>query len=415
MGILGDVKDVKEAKMYSIEQIKAMGKNKTTENFSKLIHLFFIPVLPLEIKREIVSSIGRYDYNDDIYDFISLEAFNINNPMELIYQMFRTCLYKSGEDERFDDLRQRIMRYYNNEVINKADAFYNFKEKKEKKTVNRISKPMLLVGDAEETLSILPDNSVQLIFTSPPYYNAKEYSDYISYEAYLSKMTSVLLVLHRVLEDGRFIIINVSPVITKRLGREFESIRYPIHYDFHKILTATGFHFIDEIYWIKPEPSVPDRISGYRQTRKPLSYKPNCITESIMVYRKNADFLLDKNMRQNKSYDDYYRHEDEDIDTSNCWYITPSRDKKHPAVFPEELVRRVLKYYSFEGDTVLDCFAGSGTTGRVARSMSRVPIMCEINKDYAEAIDKANPNYYEHFEHSTHDIHDIHDTKEANV
>ncbi len=391
---------------YSIEQIKAMGKNKTKENFSKLLHLFFIPVLPLEIKREIVSSMGRYDYNDDIYDFISLEAFNNNNHMELIYQMFRTCLYKSGEDERFEDLRQRIMTYYDTEVINKANAFYNFtkgknvkgKNVKNKSAVNSTPMqltPMLLVGDAEETLSVLPDNSVQLIFTSPPYYNAREYSDYTSYEAYLKKMKSMLLVLHRVLEDGRFIIINVSPIITKRLGREFESIRYPIHYDFHRILTATGFHFIDEIQWIKPEPSVPDRISGYRQTRKPLSYKPNCITESIMVYRKNADFLLDQNMKQNK---DYERHEDEDIDTSNCWYIAPSRDKNHPAVFPEELVRKVLKYYSFEGDTVLDPFAGSGTTGRVARSMNRVPIMCEINKDYAEAIDKASPNYYERCE-----------------
>ena len=389
--------------MYSIEQIKAMGKNKTKENFSRLLRLFFIPVLPLEIKREIVSSMGRYDYNDDIYDFISLEAFNNNNHMELIYQMFRTCLYKSGEDERFEDLRQRIMTYYDNEVINKANAFYNFTKGKNVKGKNKSAVnsspmrliPMLLVGDAEKTLSILPDNSVQLIFTSPPYYNAREYSDYTSYEAYLEKMKSVLLALHRVLEDGRFIIINVSPIITKRLGREFESIRYPIHYDFHRILTATGFHFIDEIQWIKPEPSVPDRISGYRQTRKPLSYKPNCITESIMVYRKNADFLLDQNMKQNKDYD---RHEDEDIDTSNCWYIAPSRDKNHPAVFPEELVRKVLKYYSFEGDTVLDPFAGSGTTGRVARSMNRVPIMCEINKDYSEAIDKASPNYYERCE-----------------
>ena len=386
--------------MYSIEQIKAMGKNRSRENFSRLLHLFFIPVLPLEIKREIVSSMGRYDYNNDIYDFISIEAFNNNNHMELIYQMFRTCLYKSAEDERFEDLRQRIITYYDNEVINKANAFYSFnKEKnvkgKSKSVVNStptLLTPMLLVGDTEETLSLLPDSSVQLIFTSPPYYNAKEYSDYSSYETYLAKMKSVLLVLHRVLEDGRFIIINVSPIITKRLGREFESIRYPIHYDFHRILTATGFHFIDEIYWIKPEPSVPDRISGYRQTRKPLSYKPNCVTESIMVYRKNADFLLDRNMKQNKDYD---RHEDEDIDTSNCWYIAPSRDKNHPAVFPEELVRKVLKYYSFEGNTVLDPFAGSGTTGRVARSMNRVPIMCEINKDYAEAIDKASPNYYE--------------------
>ena len=70
---------------------------------------------------------------------------------------------------------------------------------------------MLLVGDTEQTLSVLPDNSVQLIFTSPPYYNAREYSDYSSYDVYLEKMKSILIALHRVLEDGRFIVINVSP------------------------------------------------------------------------------------------------------------------------------------------------------------------------------------------------------------
>ena len=375
--------------MYSVEQVKRMGKNRTESNLRVLFDLFRFP-LPIDVKREIVSSIGRYDCNDKIYEFISREAFNKNNPVELIYQMFRTCLYKSKEDRRFEELRQRIIGFYNNEVINKANAFYS-SQKSQLKPVNRIFKPVLLVGDAEEMLKTLPDNSIQLVFTSPPYYNAREYANYSSYKTYIAKMKSVLTAVHRVLEDGRFILINVSPVISRRIGREFESIRYPIHYDFHSILSEAGFYFLDEIYWIKPEPSATDRISGYRQTRKPLSYKPNCITESIMVYRKNSNFLLDKNMRQYKDYD---KHENESIDTSNCWYIAPRRNKNHPAVFPEELVRRVLKYYSFEGDAVLDPFAGSGTTGRVAASMNRLPILCEINKDYAEMIYKTNPDYY---------------------
>ena len=373
--------------MYKIEEIKAMGKERTGSNFSTLLELFALP-LPLEIRREIVSAIGRYDRNDEIYDFIKREAFNKNNPMELVYQMFRTCLYKSRGDKRFDALRRRIIAFYDNEVINKANAFHEFRQaRRQLQPVNKIKKPMLLIGDAAETLKSLPENSVQLVFTSPPYYNAREYVDYSSYKEYLAKMKDVLTATHRVLEDGRFIVINVSPVITKRLGREFESIRYPIHYDFHRVLVESGFHFLDEIYWIKPEPSVPDRISGYRQTRKPLSYKPNCITESVMVYRKNADFLLDKNMQRYKDYD---RHDGEEIDTSNCWYISPVHDKSHSAVFPEELVRRVLKYYSFEGDVVLDPFAGSGTTGRVAKAMNRISILCEIRDEYAGIIASNN-------------------------
>ena len=60
-------------------------------------------------------------------------------------------------------------------------------------------------------------------------------------------------------------------------------IRYPIHFDFHKILEESGFYFVDEIIWIKPEYSVPNRVGGYHQTRQPLSYKPNCITESLLA------------------------------------------------------------------------------------------------------------------------------------
>ncbi|MBQ7545055.1 MAG: site-specific DNA-methyltransferase [Synergistaceae bacterium] len=378
--------------MYSVEQVKAIGKERTSESFSLLLEIFGSST-DIDIRREAVSSIGRHTDNSRIYDFISREAFKKDNPMELIYQMFRTCLYKSREDERFSHLRRRIIETYHNEVIDKMDSYYMFRQGREKlQPRTGITSPILLVGDCEQTLSQLPGESVQLVFTSPPYYNAREYSDYSSYADYLAKMGRVFSECSRVLEAGRFMIVNVSPVITKRPGREFESIRYPIHYDFHRVLSESGYYFIDEIIWIKPEPSVPDRISGYKQTRKPLSYKPNCITESIMIYRKNCPFLLDRNM---KAYGEYDRHDEEEIDTSNCWYIAPKYDKNHPAVFPEELCRRILRYYSFEGDAVLDPFAGSGTFGRVARRMGRLPVLCEMNEDYAEIIDSEAEGYYD--------------------
>lgn len=84
---------------YSIEYIKKLGKDKTEENFVKLLDMFK-QELPIDIKREIVSSIGRQNDLDRIYQFLSDEAFE-NHPMELVYQMVRTCLYKSSEDKRF--------------------------------------------------------------------------------------------------------------------------------------------------------------------------------------------------------------------------------------------------------------------------------------------------------------------------
>ena len=341
----------------SIQYIKSLGKEKSIENFNLLIKLFN-DNLPIDVKREIVSSIGRQNESDLVYNFLIENAFSAH-PMELVYQMYRTCLYRGKDDFRFASLGEKIKDFYNNEIINKMHSYYVYRQKRHKRTSNKkhITHPLLLKGDVAEKLKKFPEQSVQMIFTSPPYYNAREYSDYHSYKDYLDKIKNVFTACNRVLEDGRFIIVNISPVITKRPGREFESIRYPIHYDYHKILEESGFYFVDEIVWIKPEPSVPNRIGGYMQTRKPLSYKPNCITESLMVYRKNCDFLLDKNIND---YKEYNKYENEEIDTTNCWYITPKSDKNHPAVFPEELCKRVLKYYSYEGDVIMDPFAGSG-------------------------------------------------------
>ena len=373
---------------YTIAQIKNLGLIRNAENLQTLLKLFG-EVTDIEIKREIVSSIGRQTDNKIIFDFIKENVFNCGF-MELVYQMYRTCLYKGKTDKNFEQLGEEIKNFFDNEVLNKMHDYFSYRQSHAVKKIRakKYDKPILLRGNNIETLKKIDENSVQLIFTSPPYYNAKIYSNYHSYKDYLEDMKKTLEICHKVLEDGRFIIINVSPVISKRPGREFESIRYPIHFDFHKILTETGFYFVDEIQWIKPESSVKNRNGGYQQTHMPLSYKPNCINESIMVYRKNCNFLLDKNISM---YDKTFAN-DENFESANCWYIAPASNKNHPAVFPKELCRRILKYYSFRGDVVLDPFAGSGTFGEVAVEMERIPILCEQNEIYCDLINKGK-NY----------------------
>lgn len=395
---------------YTVAQIKALGKEHSKANLNLLIRLFesYAPEereLPVEVRREIVSSIGRQEDVDRIYRFIKEHMYD-SQPMDVIYQMFRTVLYlEDGKQEgkrdlRFTALREEMEKFYNNSTLERMKNYYWYK------TVRRNRKQyqphheqgkieggcQIIQGDAAKILNpaetetdLIRRESIQLVFTSPPYYNAREYVNYKNYEEYLQDMKRVFQGCYNVLEAGRFLIVNVSPVIEKRPGREFESTRYPIHYDFHRILQEAGFYFVDEIYWIKPEPSVPNRIGGYLQTRKPLGYKPNCVTESLMVYRKKCSFLLDEIMSE---YPEYDRHEDEEVDTSNCWYIAPKADKDHPAVFPEELCRRVLKYYSYEGDTVMDPFAGSGTVGVVAKYMKRQAVLIEREKKYVDIIRK---------------------------
>jgi DNA modification methylase len=368
----------------TLPYIKSLGKEKSEENLSLLIDLYKSSNISLELKREIVSSIGRQKNKEKVADFIEQNFKNTSNSMDIVYQLYRTCLYNI-QIEHFAALAKSIEDFYKNEIIYKMKDFYLFKksQNKFKQTCSDIIEPTLLVGDCSLSLQNVKEKSVKLIFTSPPYYNAKEYSVYKSYSDYLSKMKNVLEQCHKVLEDGRFIIINVSPVITKRPGREFESIRYPIHFDFHKILSDVGFEFIDEIIWLKPEYSVPNRNGGYTQTQKPLSYKPNCVTESVMVYRKKAPFLLDENI---KAYKDFTPIFTKTFDTTNCWLISPRASKHHPAIFPRELCEKIIHYYSFPGDLVLDPFGGSGTFGDVAKEMDRIPLLCEMHPDYIKHI-----------------------------
>ena len=371
-------------KNITITEIKKLGKEKSKKNLKNLIDLYH-DTEKVELKREIVSSIGRQNKTDieTVYKFIKDNVFK-KNYMDVIYQFYRTILYNYS-DFRFMKLGEKVEKFYDNEVIYKMKKYKLEKKIKRNKKNKIIKKATLLEGDSKKTLKKIKDVSIQLIFTSPPYYNAKEYSDYNSYKNSLEELKNIFLECCRILEDGRFIIVNVSPVITKRAGREFESIRYPIHFDLHKILIECGFYFIDEIIWIKPEPSVPNRNSGFIKTRKPLSYKPNCITESLLVYRKECNFLLDKNIEEYKNFEPDFK---EKIYTSNCWYIAPTYKKEHPAIFPDELCEKVLKYYSYPGDVVLDPFAGSGTFGKIALKNNRIPILCEKNDKYIDYIKK---------------------------
>ena len=102
-------------------------------------------------------------------------------------------------------------------------------------------------------------------------------------------MGEVFKETHRITKEGRFLIVNTSPVIVPRISRAHSSKRYPIPFDLHAILVKEGWEFIDDIIWEKPEYSVKNRVGGFQQHRKPLGYKPNTITEYLMVYRKQTD------------------------------------------------------------------------------------------------------------------------------
>ena len=248
----------------------------------------------------------------------------------------------------------------------------------------------LALGDAEHILQTLPAGGVDLIFTSPPYYNARpEYDDYLSYEEYLLKIRKILHQSHRVLAEGRFFVINVSPVLIRRANRNEASKRIAVPFDIHRLFVEEGYDFIDDIIWEKPEGAgwASGRGRRFAADRNPLQYKAVPVTEYILVYRKHTDKLIDWNIRSHpepqlieasKIGDGYER--------TNIWRITPASDKRHPAIFPAQLAEKVISYYSFKNDVVLDPFAGIGTVGKAAIKLERRFVLIEKEPKYVAVI-----------------------------
>ena len=247
-------------------------------------------------------------------------------------------------------------------------------------------------GDSEELLKDLPSESVDLVFTSPPYYNAKpEYAEYLSYNDYLLKMQKIIHECHRVLNEGRFMVLNISPVLIRRASRNEASKRIAVPFDFHRLFIEEGFEFVDDIIWVKPEGAgwATGRGRRFSADRNPCQYKPVPVTEYVLVYRKKSERLIDwlirkhpnqKLIKESKIADGY--------EVTNIWKICPAHSKDHPAIFPLELAEKVIQYYSFKNDVVLDPFGGIGTTARAALKNERRFASFELDRNYAEKMKK---------------------------
>ncbi|MFM7793143.1 MAG: DNA-methyltransferase, partial [Microcystis panniformis] len=247
-------------------------------------------------------------------------------------------------------------------------------------------------GDCGELLEEMPAESVDLIFTSPPYFNARpEYSEFEEYESYLLKLRQVIRKCHRVLSEGRFFVINISPVLLRRASRNQASKRIAVPFDLHRIFIEEGYDFIDDIIWLKPEGAgwATGRGRRFAADRNPLQYKTVPVTEYVLVYRKHTDLLIDWHIRNHPDQEVVKASKIADgYERTNVWKINPVTNSKHPAAFPVELAEKVITYYSFKGDVVLDPFAGSGTVGLAAASLDRRFVLFESNSHYIELIRK---------------------------
>ncbi len=219
----------------------------------------------------------------------------------------------------------------------------------------------------------LPDQAIALAFTSPTYNVGKDYDDNLSLPEYLGLIERVGREVFRVLQPGGRYVINVA-----NLGRK---PYIPMHAHFYQVHTQIGFLPMGEIIWQKGKGS--NGNCGWGSWRSARSPRLRDLHEYLLVFAKGG-FSRPDGGQSDVSAGEFMEA------TLSVWNIPPVSAKKvgHPAPFPLELAERVIKLYSYVGDTVLDPFAGSGTTCLAARRLGRHYVGVEREEEYCRLAEK---------------------------
>jgi site-specific DNA-methyltransferase (adenine-specific) len=244
----------------------------------------------------------------------------------------------------------------------------------------------LILADARD-MGFIPDQSVHLVVTSPPYWNLKRYNENPSqlghledYEPFLGELTKVWKHAYRVLVPGGRLVCVVGDVCLSRraFGRH---VVFPLHSDISVICRKLGFDNLNPIIWHKIANANYEVNNGTKFLGKP--YEPNAIIkndiEFILMQCKPGGYrkpTLDQrrlSMISKEDYDAWFRQ---------FWTITGASTRQHPAPFPLELASRLVRMFSFYGDTVLDPFSGTGTTMLAALKAGRNSIGLDIDPEY---------------------------------
>lgn len=250
---------------------------------------------------------------------------------------------------------------------------------------------MVVIGDST-CMNEVQDSSVHLVVTSPPYWNLKDYGDErgigqtsMSYDEYFKSICDVFReCVKKLVPDGK-LIINIMPILLPGKKTKFNRrITKTVLPDLEEFMNSLGTMYFHSLYiWDKRKSA---RFSSWGS----YPYPPNLLStfpyEWIIVFSKSGKRQpIEKEIKKASSithseFTDWVQNSIWDFQTASA------KQENHPAPFPEELPRRCIRLYSFIGDTVLDPFAGSGTTLKVARELGRNSIGYEINPAYEQVI-----------------------------
>jgi modification methylase len=247
----------------------------------------------------------------------------------------------------------------------------------------------LYLGDARD-LSFVPDESVHLVVTSPPYWTLKRYNDspgqmghIADYDEFLGGLNDVWSEVLRLLVPGGRLVCVVGDVCLSR-KQHGRHVVVPLHADICVQCRKLGFDNLNPIIWHKIANANYEVSNGTGFLGKP--YEPNAIIkndiEFILMQRKPGGYRKPTEEQRKLSriskddFKEWFRQ---------IWTLTGASTRDHPAPYPLELATRLVRMFSFVGDTVLDPFNGTGTTMLAAIQSGRQAIGVEVDKDYADS------------------------------
>ena len=268
-----------------------------------------------------------------------------------------------------------------------------------------MTKHKVFLNDSRN-MSAIEDSTIDLVITSPPYWQLKDYgnSQQIgfndSYEDYINNLNLVWQECNRVLKQGCRLCINIGDQFARAVyyGR-YKVI--PIRTEIIRFCETIGLDYLGAIIWQKVTNT---NTSGGATIMGSFPYPRNGILkldyEFILIFKKPgkekqkiSKEIKEKSKMTKDEWNEYFR---------GHWNFSGVKQDKHLAMFPEELPRRLIKMFSFIGDTVLDPFMGSGTTALAAKNLDRNSIGYEINPEFGEIIKKKigwdEPDFFRDFE-----------------
>lgn len=266
-------------------------------------------------------------------------------------------------------------------VAHDSSKFYNSKLYKEIKNnnsdiiVNEFPNELLntIIASSCENMKDIPNNSLHLMITSPPYNVSKEYDNDLSLNEYLNLLKNCFTETYRVLVDGGRACINIA-----NIGRK---PYIPLSDYVSKIMIEIGFNMRGEIIWNKSAGAgISTAWGSFQSASNPILRD---VHEYILIFSK-GNYKRERDKVEKELRKDNITKEEFIEWTKSVWTMNTESAKRigHPAPFPEELPNRLIKLFSFTNDIVIDPFMGSGTTAIAAIKNKRNFVGYEINKEY---------------------------------